>query len=600
MFLHSLLLYNDSIFNAIFIAYSSITKSGGITLNHLKNELSRIDGKGYKAYKDIQGSYSFKKYCLVIDYVQGDPFASPSKIRYIIPRENTIVEKSWFENRTRKTALEDQIARAVANAIQKNTPHSMGTGKSGMVTIDRPGQEVIKRTAVSVTEKEIVVCLSVGLPARGRSVLGQQADKLFFSHLPKMLEQSIFSLNREEIHAAMMLSDQQQAIRDYMMAHRLIAFIADGSVLPRVSGISDQPLTGKDVITFKAPDEMRIEIPIPHQSEPIKGMGIHQGITLIVGGGYHGKSTLLQAIERGVYDHKQGDGREYVLTDPTACKIRAEDGRKVTGVDISPFIQNLPFGKDTTHFSTENASGSTSQAANIVEALEAGTQTLLIDEDTSATNFMIRDSRMQALVAKDKEPITPFIDKVKQLKLDYDVSTVLVMGGSGDYFDVADTVIMMEQYRPFDVTNQARDIANSTTVTRQVEGGEAFGRITNRTPHPNSLNSHKGRKEKVTARGLSRIQYGNTDLELDQVEQLVDPSQTRAIAEIFHHIEKRGLLKRKWELTVLIEQVEKQIQEQGLASFTSFPNQHPGDLARPRRFEIAAAINRLRTLVIES
>lgn len=570
-----------------------------MTLNDLKKELNRIDGKGYKAYKDIQGSHSFQKYCLMIDYVQGDPFANPSKIRYIIPREHTIVEKSWFEDRPRKTALEDQIARAVAASIRKNAPNAMGTGKSGMVTIDCPGQEVIERTAVSVTEKEITICLSVGLPARGRKVLGQQADKLFFSHLPKMLEQSIFSLNQEEIHAAMKLSDQQQAIRNYMTAHQLIAFIADGSVLPRVSGISDQPLTGKDVVAFEAPEEMCIEIPIPHQSEPLKGMGIYQGITLIVGGGYHGKSTLLQAIERGVYEHKQGDGREYVLTDPTACKIRAEDGRKVTGVNISPFIQNLPYGKNTTHFSTENASGSTSQAANIVEALESGTQTLLIDEDTSATNFMIRDSRMQSLVAKDKEPITPFIDKVKQLKQDYNVSTILVMGGSGDYFDVADTVIMMEQYRPFDVTKQARDIANSTIVTRQGEGGETFGGITNRTPHPSSLNSHKGHKEKVTARGLARIQYGNTDLELDQVEQLVDPSQTRAIAEILHYIEKRGLLKKKQELTVLIEQVDKQIQEQGLASFTAFPKQHPGDLARPRRFEIVAAINRLRTLVIE-
>lgn len=569
-------------------------------MNNLKKELSRIDGKGYKAYKDIQGSYSFERYCLKIDYVQGDPFASPSKIRYIVPRENTIIEKSWFENRYRKTALEDHIARSVASSIQQNAPRAMGTGKSGMITNDRPGQEVMERTAIEVTEKEMTICLSVGLPARGRSVLGQQADKLFFTHLPKILEQSIFSLDHEAINAVVVLSDQQQAVRNYMTDHQLIAFVADGSVLPRASGISEQPLTGKNVVPFEAPEEMQIEIPIPHRAEPIKGMGVHQGITLIVGGGYHGKSTLLQAMERGVYDHKQGDGREFVLTDPTACKIRAEDGRKVTQVDISPFIQNLPFGKNTTHFSSENASGSTSQAANIVEALEAGTQTLLIDEDTSATNFMNRDSRMQELVAKDKEPITPFIDKVGQLKQDYNVSTILVMGGSGDYFDVADKVIMMEQYRPFDVTEKAQEIADSKTTSRDKEGGENFGAITNRIPQSNSLNSQKGRKEKVTARGLARIQYGNTDLELDQVEQLVDPSQTRAIAEILRHIEKKGLFKKTEELNVLLKQVNQQIEEQGLASFTPFPNQHPGDLARPRTFEIAAAINRLRTLEIES
>lgn len=569
-------------------------------MNDLKKELSRIDGKGYKAYKDIQGSYSFGKFRLMIDYVQGDPFASPSKIRYLIPRENTIVEEEWFENRQRKIALEDHIARSVADAIQKNAPKSMGTGKSGMVMNDRPGQEVMERTAVTVTAKEITVCLSVGLPARGRSVLGQQADKLFFNHLPKMLEQSAFALDRGAIIKVIELCDQQQAIRSYMAEHELIAFIADGSVLPRASGISDRPLSGKDVVPFETPAEMKVEIPIPHRSEPIRGMAIHKGITLIVGGGYHGKSTLLQAVERGVYDHKQHDGREFVLTDPTACKIRAEDGREVTRVDISPFIQNLPYGKDTKHFSSENASGSTSQAANIVEALEAGTKALLIDEDTSATNFMIRDSRMQALVAKQKEPITPFIDKVQQLNHDYDVSTILVMGGSGDYFDVADSVVMMEQYRPFDVTRQAKGIADSNTVTRQKEGGEEFGSITKRTPQPSSLNSQKGHKEKVTARGLARIQYGNTDLELDQVEQLVNPSQTRAIAEILHHIEKQGLLKKKQPLADLLQQVEQQIREKGLASFTPFPNQHPGDLARPRPFEVAAAINRLRTLAIES
>jgi predicted ABC-class ATPase len=577
-----------------------IRKERRFNMNNLKKELSRIDGKGYKAYKDIQGSYDFGKYRLMVDYVQGDPFAAPSKIRYIVPRENTIVEASWFENRQRKTALEDHIARSVAVSIQQNAPRTMGTGKSGMITNDRPGQEVMERTAVKVTKKDITICLSIGLPARGRRVLGQQADKLFFNHLPKILEQSIFSLDMQVIHQVIVLADQQQAIRNYMVAHQLIAFIADGSVLPRASGISDQPLTGKHVVPFEAPEEMRIEIPIPHRSEPIKGMGIYQGITLIVGGGYHGKSTLLQAIERGVYDHQAGDGREFVLTDPTACKIRAEDGRKVTRVDISPFIQNLPFDKNTTHFSTENASGSTSQAANIVEALEAETRTLLIDEDTSATNFMIRDSRMQELVVKDKEPITPFIDKVKQLKQDYDVSTILVMGGSGDYFEVADTVIMMEQYRPFDVTRKARAIADSHTVNRQQEGGREFGSITNRTPLPSSLDSHKGRKEKAAARGLTRIQYGNTDLELDQVEQLVDPSQTRAIAEILHHMEKKGTLKKKQGLAVLLRQVNQQIDEQGLASFTSFPAQHPGDLARPRMMEIAAAINRLRTLVIGS
>ena len=160
-------------------------------------------------------------------------------------------------------------------------------------------------------------------------------------------------------------------------------------------------------------------------------------------------------MELGIYSHIPGDGREYVATDPKAVKIRAEDGRFVEKVNISPFIKSLPLLRDTLRFSTDNASGSTSQAANIMEALEMGARVLLIDEDTSATNFMIRDRRMQELVQKAHEPITPFIDKVRQLYQDQRVSTILVMGGSGDYFEAADTVIWMNNYRPFAVTRES-------------------------------------------------------------------------------------------------------------------------------------------------
>lgn len=568
-------------------------------MNRLKRQLSRIDGKGYKAYKDIRGKFDFAKFRLAIDHVQGDPFASPSKIRCLVPTEQTIIETDWFQDRNRKVALEDHIARVVANEIDRSAPHSMGTGKSGMVTIDRPGQEILERTAVSVTNEEVTVCLSVGLPAKGRTVLGHQAMKLFFDYLPEILDHSIFQLDSIKIDKVIKLSDQQKSIRKYMEDRDLVAFVEDGAVLPRESGISNRPLKGDEVVPFISPEELAVTIPVPYREEPIRGMGIKKGITLIVGGGYHGKSTLLKAIERGVYDHIQGDGREYVLTDPSACKIRAEDGRKVTHVNISPFIQNLPYGKDTERFTTENASGSTSQAANIIEALEAGAKTLLIDEDTSATNFMIRDSRMQALVAKQKEPITPFIDKVRQLYEDHGVSTILVMGGSGDYFEVADTVVLMEQYRPVDVTEDAKRIINERASEREKEGGISFGPITERFPLPASLNSRKGRKSKIAARGLSRIQYGTTDIELEQVEQLVDKSQTRAIGEVLRLIEKKHLF-GNGSLAEVLDGIQKQIEENGLASLSEFGDQHPGELARPRVMEIAGALNRLRTLKIKT
>jgi predicted ABC-class ATPase len=314
-----------------------------------------------------------------------------------------------------------------------------------------------------------------------------------------------------------------------------------------------------------------------------------------VGGGFHGKSTLLHALERGVYAHIPGDGREYVATVPEACKIRAEDGRRIERVNITPFISNLPFGKDTAQFCTDNASGSTSQAANIVEAVEIGASLLLIDEDTSATNFMIRDERMQELVAKDKEPITPFVDKVRQLYHDYGVSTILVMGGSGDYFDVADTVIMMDAYRPRDVTRRSYEIIHKHKAVRQHEGGSHFGPVAERTPLATSFDASRGRRDvKIDVKGLHTLIYGTTTIDLSGLEQLVDASQTRAIGDIILYF-SRHYAGQKFTLRQGLERLFADIQQHGLDLLSP---RKPGNYAMPRMFEVAAAINRLRTLRI--
>jgi predicted ABC-class ATPase len=561
---------------------------------NLAKKLEQIDGKGYKAYKQIQGSYKFPDFELLIDYVQGDPFASPSKIRILIARSKTAFLQKWTNSRQRKIRCEDMIVREVFQAISNLKNNVRGSGKSGLIMIDKPGQKVLERTAVQIGENDITVCLSIGLPAQGRTILGKEAKKIFFQLLPEILRHSVFSVKGKDIEGAIQLCDQQMAIRSYMKERGIIAFIANNSILPRASGVSDQPLKG--AVPFQSPKEMEVSIPVPHRQEPLKGMAIYKGITLIVGGGYHGKSTLLKALEHGVYDHIEGDGREFVLTDRSACKIRAEDGRSIKKVDISAFINNLPFQKSTKSFSTENASGSTSQAANIMEMLEAGAKTLLIDEDTSATNFMIRDARMQALIHKEHEPITPFIDKVLQLKHDFDVSTILVMGGSGDYFSVADRVIKMDHYKPYDVTHEAKQIAFQIKTGRKHEGGEKFGEWKLRIPESGSLNSRKGKKSKIACR-LSEIQYGLEKIDLSYVEQLVDESQTRMIGEILSYIERTNLFDRRLTVSQLLDFVENKINQDGLQSFSAHHG-HQGELAYVRRFELAAALNRIRALKI--
>ncbi|MCP8615290.1 ABC-ATPase domain-containing protein [Salirhabdus salicampi] len=567
-------------------------------MRKLQTHLRNIDGKGYKGYKSIQGKYQFPNFDLNIDYVQGDPFASPSKIRIVVNDKQKEIRSEWKDEAQRKVYTEDLIARYVAKAIHKTTINVKGTGKSGLVAIDAPGQEVLDRSAVMIDEQKTTICLSIGLPANGRRINGREAEKLFFTIIPKVMEESIFSIPDQEFVRVVQLADQHEAIRHKMKENGWISFIADGSILPRESGISNRPM--KNAVPFQSPEENKVSIDLPHRDEPLTGMALKQGIVLIVGGGYHGKSTLLNAIERGVYHHIHGDGREYVLTDPHAVKVRAEDGRSVTTVNISPFINNLPHGADTERFSTENASGSTSQAANVMEALEAGATTLLIDEDTSATNFMIRDQRMQQLVVKEKEPITPFIDKVKQMRDQLNVSTILVMGGSGAYFDVADDIIMLDEYIPSNVTDKGKAIAESVPYVRSDEGGEQFGSIPNRRFLPPSINSRKGKKEKIQAKGLHTILMGRTEITLEGVEQLVDGSQTRMLAQILSYLEKEQWLQKHDSLNDLLNKIEHQWTEKGIAAFSPNPDEHPGDIAKPRRFEIAATLNRIRIAKVKS
>lgn len=565
-------------------------------MKFLQQKLKQVDGKSYKAYKSIQGQYYFSNFNLHIDYVQGDPFAAPSKIRLVIPKKYQTIDSEWLKTDRRQTYIEDHMARRVQRAVFKENTLVKGSGKSGMVAIDGPDQAILKRSAVQLTDEAVTICMSVGLPANGRRINGKEADKLFFKALPSILQHSIFDLKQNDLTNSLQLADQHDAIRQKMKEEGWIAFIANGSVLPRKSGISTKPLEG--AVPFRSPNENEVSFNIPHRDEPITGMAIRKGITLIVGGGFHGKSTLLEALEQGVYEHIAGDGREYVLTNPHSVKVRAEDGRSISKVNISPFINDLPNGSETSTFTTENASGSTSQAANVMEALEAGASTLLIDEDTSATNFMIRDERMQQLVAKDKEPITPFVQKVKQLRDELDVSTVLVMGGSGDYFDIADNVIMMDRYVPVNVTDHARQIAEQHPV-KWPNASRSFGTWTDRTVITQSIKSKLGKKAKVQAKGRHTVMVGRDAIDLSLVEQIVDDSQTRMIANMLKYMAMHAPFKENLTLTEWLDHFEKEINRKGLSFTQKDQEQHPGDLAMPRRFEVASAINRLRQIKID-
>ena len=476
----------------------------------LEKILFSMDGKSYSAYKSLKGEYRFEKYILAIDHVQSDPYAPPSKMRVIMDRKICGIPYELTDTKDKNIAVSDFLTRNFYREIQKSGNDSTGTGGSGRIFIDRCGQEILERTSVLIKGDKVEVRFEMGMPARGRRIMGKAAQKIIFEQLPEIVEKSIIydNLNKKALNEQVILVLDQEYARKILKEKGLVAFVANGSVLPRESGVSDKPM--KSGVRFKSPKEYEITLSLP-SGKKVTGMGISKGITLIVGGGYHGKSTLLKALERGVYNHIAGDGREMIISEADAVKIRSEDGRNIERVNISGFINNLPGKKDTLAFSTENASGSTSQAANVSEAIEYGTSLLLIDEDTSATNFMIRDGRMQKLVAKEKEPITPFIDRVKELYDNFRISTILIVGGSGDYFDVADRVIMMDEYIPLDVTEKAKNIANSDKSKREFSSNDSFKGITERIPLKRSF-SLLGKEDRIKAKGKYSIFYGKEKL----------------------------------------------------------------------------------------
>jgi predicted ABC-class ATPase len=610
----------------------------------LQRHLRQLDNRGYKAYKDIQGNYDFSEFTLIIDYVQGDPFASPSKFRVRVPPNIAQLPRELFNSRSREIALRDYLTRQFDQAAH-SISSKRGTGKSGLIAVTGFGQEVLERTSAFIISSNtsdiedlggVELRFAVGLPASGRSILGRQAAEMLCEDIPQIVSNSLkyAHLNAAECRRHVETVEDADWLRQQLAQNGLVAFVADGSILPRRSGVDNSPLLN-NAVAFQSPPSLKVEFNCPNRGL-ISGMGIPAGITLIVGGGYHGKSTLLRAIELGVYNRIPGDGREFVVTNPAAVKIRAEDGRSVAGVDISPFINHLPQGRDTAQFYTENASGSTSQAANIIEALEVGRRkfgngfcngfngcqsdgsrkkeegrgneeqerrkkeedlvpVLLVDEDTAATNFMIRDRRMQELIAKDKEPITPFIDKVKLLYADCGVSTILVMGGSGDYFDVADTVIAMENFQADDVTEKAKEIAINYSISRAAEGGENFGEITQRVPIPASLDPSLGRRDvRVKVRDVDELAFGTEEIDLGAIEQIVDSGQLRAIAAAMVYA-KQQYMDGKRTLSEIIDLVMADIDAQGMDILSPFPE---GDFAMFRRFELAAVINRLRSLSV--
>jgi predicted ABC-class ATPase len=559
-------------------------------MQRLGATLDRIDRKGYGAYRDLSGTHDLGHFVLFMDRVQRDPFAPPSLIR--IRTKVNPFDPTLFGNSVRRVAFEDFLTRSVEREIRRVVRGNRGSGGSGRVEIQRVSQVVLPRTSMVVEPGYVEARMAVGLPARGRSVDASAARTVLLEELPEVVRRGLdpapeggVDVERAKLHVESV--EDADHLRGLLPGLGLVAFVADGAVLPRESGASDRPLR-EGAVPFGSPEEHRVEVELPNKGV-VSGMGVAEGVTLVVGGGFHGKSTLLSALSWGVYDHVPGDGRELVVTRGDAVKVRAEDGRSVSGVDISAMIGDLPGGRSTKVFSTPNASGSTSQAANIAEAIEVGTSLLLVDEDTSATNFMIRDERMRELVRR--EPISPFIDLVRPLHRSLGVSTVVVVGGVGDYLDVADRVILLEDYAPSDATPRSREVTKRFPLRAPLTE-RAVRPPRERAIDTSSINLRRGKRQTARGRGLHTIELGRERVDLSYLEQLAEAGQTEAVARIIREWATAGEVRRVGEL---VREALDSVSEKGLDSLGNYRG-HPGEMSLPRAQEVAAATNRVRPL----
>ncbi|KAL1914480.1 uncharacterized protein VTP21DRAFT_8863 [Calcarisporiella thermophila] len=608
------------------------------TFEQLRQTLNSLERANWSALKTIKGTYEHGSFSLYIDHVQSDPFAAPSKLRVRMQQRIAKYPKDLYVTRIRNIALVDYLTRRFWETVHKLglDRREGGQGwhgaKGGDFNIDKPGQEVLQRSSIAVNKDWIEVRFTFGMPGRGRSIMGKSAAELLVDKLSQVVIGCLPYAAQdhkpmlEHIHSV----EDQEWLREQLANKGLIAFVRDGAELPRASGASDLPMVGPGVVPFRSPESLRVSFDLPHNGK-ITGMGIPRGVVLITGGGFHGKSTLLQALEMGVYNHIPGDGRDFVCTDVSTVKIRTEDGRYVCATDITPFINGLPHGKETRRFHTLDASGSTSMAANIQEALEIGATGLLFDEDTSATNFLVRDARMQRLISKDHEPITPLISKVQIMLNTMNIACILVIGGCGDYLDVADLVIEMHEYVPKDVTREAKQISRDLPTKLIAEGGVTYGSVTPRKP----FIPPPGNKNPKTHAKYS-IGYAGTELSLHALEQLVSSSQTRCIADTLAYVSTKIPDARNMTLSEIADFMDRVWDREDRALEGTHPSANnnnstatPGGsgkspgvnkkmnsnsrspnagglvavnpegfvvgyYARPRKYELIAAINRLR------
>jgi len=533
--------------------------------------LLRIDGRGYKAYRDLVGA-SERVGDLVVRVVrvQGDPFAPPS----VVAVEARVGVPGWA--RCCLTAVADFLYRRLWRALARRSAR-MGEGRSGFLGVPRPGPVMLRRSGLEVfPDGRLVARVWVGLPSRRRRVLADAAEELLLRRVPGAVEEALRGLGGGGLREHVSVWRLQEELRSQLRSRGLVAFVGDGSVLPRRCGGCEEPLPG--AVPFESPPGLRVEL---ETSEGVvTGMGVARGVTVVAGTAFHGKTTLLEALQAGIYNHVPGDGRERVVAVRGAVKVRAEDGRSASCVDISTFVHDVPGGLDTSCFTTRDASGATSMAAAIQEAVEAGAELILVDEDTSATNLLFFDERALGLIRR--KTVTTVSEQARSMA-EQGVSLVVVSSGSVPLLASADTVIVMEDYRARDATAEARELAE-----RHRPPQRRYRRPAPRRLYPPRLEKPRLQGSWLTDKSLEE------PLDLGFNEQLVEEGQYRLLVALAARAWRSASGRVAAELARWLDEV---LEREG---FRGLLGSEPGPgYSEVRGLDYVAVINRLPGLRAE-
>jgi predicted ABC-class ATPase len=562
----------------------------------------RIDEEPFYTYERLSNTiYQADRYHIRFLKIQGSPGAFPASVCQLRVKiaELGLAEES-LSNRPRQMATADYLLRAWQAGVTAHARQNRGAQGSGSFQPLSLPPQVLERNLVRFDQEWAYIDFCVSLPgSHDNRVQGREATEMFSHELTGILDTlKLWGLDVPKLKKHCDVVEDTLTLQHHLKQFGLVAFVGNGAILPRLSGVSQTPLSD-GAVPFHAPEAMTVEVELPNAGRT-KGLGIRPGVNVIIGGGFHGKSTLLDALVRGVYPHIPGDGREQVVTHKDSAFICAEDGRAVNGLDISGFIDKLPGKVDATQFWTQNASGSTSEAAAIIEAILAGAKLLLIDEDSSATNFLIKDHHMRKLIPKDT--ITPLCDRVQELYQRLGVSTLMVVGGSSEYLGVADHVIAMQGYRPICLTDQVGHLA--LPEPRRLAAPLILS--DRRRLHADNFDPsyHVKRMAKTLPIRIKPLrlqekilEYGNEQLDLTQLMALVDPQQVLAVGYALL-LARKKFLDRSLSPSDLAGVLDTMIGEQGLTVLLS-DEKVPVFFARPRRLELAGAINRFRDLKVD-